>query len=283
MKKKLALLCTAVLAFGLLAGCGGAKEEAKQPETSTETPSAGAEQGQYKDGNYFAKGTPDDKGWMYMVKLEVKDGKITAVNWDGANTKTAGDTKKQLSESGKYGMKAGGAQSEWHEQAKKMEDALIEKQDPKAIAVKEGKTDAVSGVSIHVGDFVTLADQALAAGPVEAGQFKDGGYHAEGADFDDKGWKETVDVTVFNGQVVAANWDNINKDGKETKKQQSVAGTYGMNWHEQAKKMEDELIAKQDPAALVVKEDGTQDAVSGVSIHVGGFVKLAQEALASAK
>lgn len=47
--------------------------------------------------------------------------------------------------------------------------------------------------------------------------------------------------------------------------------------------MEDELIAKQDPAAIPVKDDGTQDAISGVSIHVNGFVKLAEEALASAK
>ncbi|WP_195573773.1 FMN-binding protein [Paenibacillus sp. 1001270B_150601_E10] len=282
MKKNLALLVAAMMAFGLLVGCG-AKDNAESPSTSTEQPSTGTEQGQYADGNYFAKGTPDDNGWMYMVQLDVKDGKITAVNWDAANTKTAGDTKKQQSISGEYGMKKGGASSEWHEQAKLMEDTLIEKQDPKKIEVTdEGKTDAVSGVSIHVGDFVKLAEQALAAGPVEKGAYKDGAYKAEGKDFDDQGWKETINVTVFDGQIVAVNWDNVNKEGA-SKKEQAAAGTYGMNWHEQANNMEAALIEKQDPAQLGVKEDGTTDAVSGVSIHVNGFVKLAEEALQGAK
>lgn len=113
---------------------------------------------------------------------------------------------------------------------------------------------------------------------------KDGDYHAEAPEFDEKsGWKETMDITVKDGKITAVNWDGVHKDGGDTKKKQSKDGKYGMNWHEQAEKMEQELIAKQDPAAIATKDDGTTDAVSGVSIHVGGFVQLAQEALASAK
>lgn len=284
MKKKIALLLTVMMAFGILTACGGTKNEAN-PNTDTNTNQSNNEQASLKDGNYFTTDEPDDKGWMYMMQLDVKDGKITEVNFDSANVKTAGDTKKKLSKDGKYGMKAGGASSEWHEQAELLEKALIEKQDPKAITLDaEGKTDAVSGVSIKAGNFVQLAEKALAAGPVEAGSYKDGGYHAEAASFEEKsGWKSTLDLTVFDGKIVAANWDAVHKDGGDTKKAQSIAGKYGMNWHEQANKMEAELIAKQDPAKIVTKEDGTQDAVSGVSINVNDFVQLSTEALAKAK
>ncbi|MGZ9586372.1 FMN-binding protein [Paenibacillus marinisediminis] len=282
MKKKLAILLTAVMAFGILVGCG-AKEET--PNTGANTEQTGTEQAALKDGNYYAQAEPDDKGWMYMIQLDVKGGKIENVNFDAANVKTAGDTKKKLSQDGKYGMKAGGASSEWHEQAELLEKALIEKQDVKAITLNaEGKTDAVSGVSINADNFVQLADKALTAGPVEKGQYKDGAYHAEAPQFEEKsGWKSTLDITVFDGKIVAANWDAIHKDGGDTKKAQSIAGTYGMNWHEQASKMEAALIEKQDPAAIVMKEDGTQDAISGVSIHVNDFVNLSKEALANAK
>ena len=282
MKKTLAIMLSAVLALGLLAGCGS-KEETTNPGTETNT-GTNAEQGTLADGNYFAKGEADEQGWMYMVQLDVNGGKIESVNFDAANVNTAGKTKKELSKSGEYGMKAGGASSEWHEQAELLEKALVGQSNTSSITVNdEGKTDAVSGVSIKVNNFVELVDKALAAGPVEKGAYKDGSYHAEQADFDDSGWKYTVDVTVFDGQIVAANWDAVNKDGGETKKEKSIAGTYGMNWHEQAQKMEAYLIEKQDPAAIVVKEDGTQDAISGVSIHVGDFVSLATEALSSAK
>jgi len=287
MKKKLALLLTVVMAFGLLVGCGSNEETTTtnteaNAQTSTNDTTA-TEQGTLADGNYFAAGEPDDKGYKYMISLDVNGGKIETVNFDAVNVNTAGDTKKKLSQDGTYGMKAGGASSEWHEQVELLEQALVEKQDVAAITVnEEGKTDAVSGVSIKVNNFVELVTQALEAGPVEAGTYKDGAYHAEEAEFDG-GWKYTVDLTVFNGNIVAANWDAVNEEGGETKKAQSIAGTYGMDWHTQAQSMEQELIAKQDPAAITVKEDGTQDAVSGVSIKVAPFVTLAQEALTNAK
>ncbi|EJW18537.1 FMN-binding protein [Paenibacillus alvei] len=166
MKKKLVLLLSAVLVVGMLAGCGDKKEEAaKQPETNTSTEAnKDAAQVTLKDGDYHAESPEFDEksGWKETMDITVKDGKITAVNWDGVH-KDGGDTKKKQSKDGKYGMKAGGASSEWHEQAEKMEQELIAKQDPAAIAVNnEGKTDAVSGVSIHVGSFVQLAQEALA-------------------------------------------------------------------------------------------------------------------------
>ncbi|WP_374016228.1 FMN-binding protein [Paenibacillus thiaminolyticus] len=162
MKKKLALLLSAVLVVGMLAACGDKKEDTPAaPETETTTPAP--EQGQFKDGTYHAEaGDFDEKsGWKDTLDITVKDGKIAEVNWDAVN-KEGGSTKKQLGE--EYGMKKAGSELEWDEQAKKMEDELLAKQDPAAITVKDdGTTDAVSGVSIHVNGFVKLAEEALAS------------------------------------------------------------------------------------------------------------------------
>ncbi|MOA26115.1 hypothetical protein D3C78_1468850 [compost metagenome] len=60
-------------------------------------------------------------------------------------------------------VEKGGAQAEWHEQAAKAEAYLIEKQDPAALTFnEEGKTDAISGVSISLQSYYDLAAQALA-------------------------------------------------------------------------------------------------------------------------
>jgi len=124
------------------------------------------------------------------------------------------------------------------------------------------------------------------------GKYKDGTYHAEQADFAENGWKETVDITVEDGKIVAANWNAVHKDGGDDKKAQSVSGAYGMvekakaqsEWHEQAEKAEAYLIEKQDPTDIAYSnEEGNTDAITGVSIHVSSFFKLAEEALEGAK
>lgn len=117
----------------------------------------------YKDGTYTAESADFDaeSGWKDVVTISVAGGKITQVDWN-ATHKDGGLDKKAMSESGEYGMKAGGAKSEWHEQAQSMESQLVNDQDPAKIKVNaEGRPDAVSGVSIHVSEFVKLSKEAL--------------------------------------------------------------------------------------------------------------------------
>ncbi|SKC41571.1 FMN-binding protein [Maledivibacter halophilus] len=299
MKKLMNLGLILILVLSLLAGCAGnetaeepaSNEQENQETNSTEQTNDGSE---YKDGIYFAqedKFNPES-GWKYMVTLEVKDGKIVSADWNGANI-NAGIDKKTTSKEGKYQMvEKGGAQAPWYEQAEKAEAFLIDTQDPTAIEYKddEGHTDAISGVSIHVKEFFTLAKEALENGPVGKGQYKDGAYHAEEDSFDENsGWKYTVDLTVINGNIVAANWNGVHKDGGDDKNTQSMNGEYvmkegGTPWHEQAMAAEEFLIDSQDPTAIQYSDDeGHTDAISGVSIHVKEFFELAQKALADAK
>ncbi|MEC0370934.1 FMN-binding protein [Paenibacillus chibensis] len=297
MNKRWSILLSGALMAGLLAGCGSDKEaqttDTKEPAPATtdSKDNTAADSGSYKDGTYFAEGTMDEKsGWQPYVVLSVEGGKITKADWNYVSAK-GGPDKKTLDKAGKYGMKAGGGSTEWYEQAEKAEQYLIEKQDPAAITVKDdGKTDAISGVSIHVKDFTNLSEEALSAGPAAAGTYKDGSYHAEGDAFDkESGWKSTVDITVANGKIIYAYFSGVNAKG-EDKQTVSKEGKYGMKaggaqaeWHEEAIKAQDYLIEKQDPAAITLKDDGTTDAISGVTIHVKDYVTLAQKALDQAK
>ena len=151
------------------------------------------------------------------------------MSWNGSNI-NAGPTKETLSRNGQYGMEArGGAMAPWWKQAQAVEKELIRKQDISAITISDsdGHTDAVSGATIKVLPFVDLVKEALAAGPVGYGPYKDGTYHAEQAAFD-HGYKYAVDVTVTSGYIVAVNWDGLAEDGGKSKAQRSMDGEYGM-------------------------------------------------------
>lgn len=113
----------------------------------------------FTDGTYTAKAEPDSNGFTEEVNLTVKDGKITAVNWDGI--KEDGTKKSVISENGEYVMTEDGPT--WKEQAEALADALIQNQSLTFLETNaEGKTDAVSGVSISVGGFISLAADCMA-------------------------------------------------------------------------------------------------------------------------
>ncbi|GBF76173.1 hypothetical protein PA598K_04621 [Paenibacillus sp. 598K] len=302
MKKTWIGIVVSTLVLALLAGCGGANEPkdpasppAEQPATTTPEKTVDNETTGLADGAYYAEGEYSEKsGWKEVVALTVEGGKITKVDWN-ALYKDGGLDKKTSSKTGAYGMVANGnAQAEWDEQAAKMEAYLIAEQSADGLNLNdEGKTDAVSGVSIGVEGFSELVNKALAAGPTEVGPYKDGTYRAEAAEFaESSGWKENVTVTVINGKIAAVSWNGEHKDGGTDKVTRSASGEYGMvanggaqaEWHEQAHNAEQYLLEVQDPAKIVYRaEDGKTDAIAGVSIHVNSFVELAQEALASAK
>ncbi len=251
----------------------------------------------FADGVYFAQeaGFSERTGWKYMVTIEVENGEIVAADWNGAN-RDGGTDKKERSRSGAYGMvENGGAMAPWFEQAMATEAYLLETQDPTAITYTNdaGNTDAFSGATIHVREFFDLAEKALSGSPGGFGMWKDGQYHAEEADFNERtGWKYMVDITVVGGRIVAANWNGMNVEGGTDKKTRSMDGEYGMvanggamaPWFEQAMAAEAYLLETQDPTAITYSDDeGRTDAFSGATIHVIEFFTLAEEALEGAR
>ena len=137
--------------------------------------------------------------------------------------------------------------------------------------------------------FLVIALSLLLSCSKEGPKYKDGEYTAEEKGFEDNGWKNMVSVTVEKGRIAAADWNAISQDGGESKKTRSVQGEYdmaseGLPWHVQAEKAADYLIKIQDPLEMKYKDNsGLTDSISGVSISVLSFFKLAEKALEKAK
>lgn len=116
-----------------------------------------------KDGEYTAEHAEfDDQGWKPIANVKVADGKIAEVSFDAINQE-GGINKKELSIAGGYDMKTAGAQSDWHEQIKLAEDELVKTQDPAKLSYtdQDGHTDAISGCTITVKEYYTVAQQAI--------------------------------------------------------------------------------------------------------------------------
>ena len=236
-----------------------------------------------KDGTYEAKAdAPDNNGFTDVVTVTVKDGKIAEVNWEAVGAD--GNTKSVLSENGEYVMTEDGLT--WKEQAEALANAVVENQSLSFLNLDEqGKTDAVSGVSISIGGFTALAEKCLkeAAGITQTLELKDGTYEAKAEAADNNGFIDQVTMTVADGKITEVNWEAVGEDGSK-KSVLSENGEYvmtedGLTWKEQAEALASALIENQSLDFLQVNEQGKTDAVSGVSISVGGFISLAEKCM----
>ena len=236
-----------------------------------------------KDGTYEAKAeAADNNGFTDVVTLTVKDGKITEINWEAVGAD--GSTKSVLSENGEYVMTEDGLT--WKEQAEALAKAVVENQSLSFLNLDEqGKTDAVSGVSISIGGFTALAEKCLkeAAGITQTLELKDGTYEAKAEAADNNGFIDQVTMTVADGKITEVNWEAVGEDGSK-KSVLSENGEYvmtedGLTWKEQAEALANALIENQSLDFLQVNEQGKTDAVSGVSISVGGFISLAEKCM----
>lgn len=241
------------------------------------------------EGKYQAAGATADNGWTSFVAFDVKDGKMENFKFDSVNLMTGDqETKAQQAAAGKYNMQKGG--ESWDIQAKKIEDFVMEKQGLDDVKFdKDGKTDAVSGATVSFGELPALIKAAKDAGPVKAGDLKDGVHFAQAAKKDNNGFTYILGYFVNDGIIIAAHADafKIDKvDGKETKVYKTVlskAGKYNLAdnavgpYYEQAAKVVQHILDNQ---ALDVKVDdkGKSDAISGATINIGNWVTLFQQA-----
>lgn len=110
-----------------------------------------------KNGTYTAKTEPTETGDYNYVTLTVENGNVTSVVWDEI---TNGASKAELAANGQYVMVEGNPT--WKDQSESLGAYVVENQTTNGIMNEKGYTDAVSGVSIYVGGFVDLTNQAMA-------------------------------------------------------------------------------------------------------------------------
>lgn len=121
---------------------------------------------------------------------------------------------------------------------------------------------------------------------LESARLTDGTYTATTGSFDDSGFMDEVTLTVKDGRIADIIWEAITEDGAK-KSVMSENGEYtmtedGLTWKEQAEALADALIENQSLSFLTTDEKGKTDAVSGVSISINGFIRLAQQCLMEA-
>ena len=232
------------------------------------------------DGTYYVESEEVD-GNRDTLELTVAGGKVTGIVWDVVNAEGVG--KRILSEQGVYVMTEDGPI--WKEQAEALAAAVIENQSVDFLNMNEaGKTDAVSGVSISVGGFVNvLADALEQAAGKSSVVLADGTYEAEAVAGD---YTDVATMVVSGGKITEITLDSVDADGNK-KSVLAEQGVYvmtedGLNWKEQAEALAAAVVAGQSVECLALNAEGKTDAVSGVSIYVGGLVSLIENMIGQA-
>lgn len=151
MKNKVLLLFLAIfMVLFIIVGCTAQKAPTapqktpeKTPETQkeitqTENKIPGTKSPAYKDGEYKAELEPDSHGWRSVVEIEVKNGKITDVDYDELNK-----DDKEKSEDKEYNQQWESASGINAKKAyPQLEERLMETQDIEEVDIITGATDA---------------------------------------------------------------------------------------------------------------------------------------------
>ena len=155
MKRKIALgLCVSLITLSLV-GCSSTPEENK----SSQTDKAAVEETTAFTGEKTVE-TPYGEGNDKVVTtVTFKDGKPEDVEIDVKLED--GSTKREAVEAGTYVM--ANESATWTEQIESLQKFIIENNFDlsKVTSDDEGRTDAVSGVTIKVKDYVSSVEEAL--------------------------------------------------------------------------------------------------------------------------
>lgn len=117
--------------------------------------------GSYIDGWYQSISDVNEGGFRYFLNLFIQHGDIIAVHWNAIN-------EEGVLKFDPLNITAVDDQAiEWRNQAYFVEQSLIARQDPTLFSFDEdGLSTDIPNVNIEVESFVSLATQALAAGPL---------------------------------------------------------------------------------------------------------------------
>lgn len=95
------------------------------------------------------------------------------------------------------------------------------------------------------------------------------------SEFDERGWKQVLDVTFDGDKITDVKFDYVNKDGKlkseDEEYNKNMKEKSGVSAAEAAAKLAADLVEKQDPDAV--------DVVTGATSTSEGFKELAKQAV----
>ena len=274
--KLLIALASAVLFLG---ACSNEAPKPEEPQTNQSTESENTEKPQTNQSaeseNTEVKETKiESEDGTNVIEIVYSNGTQVDLNID--LIQADGSSKREASEAGTYDM---GGELAWHEQMDLLEDFIVANNfdlGKVTLTDEDGHTDAVTGVSIKVGSYLPLIEQALSENN-ESTEVKETKIETENG-------TNVIEITYSNGTPVDLNIDLIQADGS-SKREASEAGTYDMGgelaWHEQMDLLEDFIVANNFDLGKVTltDEDGHTDAVTGVSIKVGSYLPLIEQAL----
>lgn len=112
----------------------------------------------------------------------------------------------------------------------------------------------------------------------EAVAYKDGTYKASYKDFDDRGWKAFVEITVKDQKIEQAKFDYVNKDQKLKSEDEEYAKAYKKETKITPKEAADAMVK-----ALIEKQDANIDSVAGATHSTENFKALSTKALENAE
>lgn len=112
-----------------------------------------------QDGIFYAQTvTKDNKGYIDYVEIEIENGRIKRVQWDGINIDPTTGSRNSSSLTGAYVISG----KNWATQSYNICHALIELQDVSRLAMKsDGTTEIVPDVTCNISAFVNLAQECL--------------------------------------------------------------------------------------------------------------------------
>lgn len=108
-----------------------------------------------------------------------------------------------------------------------------------------------------------------------SGKTYENGVHSRESEFDERGWKSTLTITVENGKIKQVVYDEVDNEGvsktTDAEYAKAMKEEEGVTPKETFEKLEKELISSQDIDEV--------DAVSGATTSSEVFKKLAKGAL----
>jgi major membrane immunogen (membrane-anchored lipoprotein) len=264
MKKLISILMVLLLIVAFV-GCSK-NEEPTTEAPATEMPST------LVDGTYTASYSHyDSRGWVPVLTLEIKEGKISLAMMDYVNGSDGHFKSEDEEYSKNMSAKTNVTPKDAYDQ---LNQVLVDTQDISKVDAVAGAThsseyfhEMVSGILLKAAS----GDTSNLVLPMNAT------YSSSEADFDERGWKATVSVTYENGKITSVMYDYVDKDGNKKRDNEeynkSMKEVSGVSSLEASQALEASLVNSQNPEKI--------DVVTGATSSSTKFIELAKNAIES--